>query len=370
MRKLRVLYCYRYGILGGVCTQLLNRLRYFDSSEGGLEIHLLFEHDCGISSSLAGRRHVYFSESLPRLVRRHRYEAVVVVDTENYLEQATRTRGHHRIVAEVHTSTGTGLQYLRSTRRWRADAFFVPSAYMKGVVEQRLGLHGSTRVEIMPNCIDADIIRPVTVQVPPRRPVLLWVGKIDAHKNWAAFVEIAATLRSRGADFECWVIGGETCEDEATVEMIESVSSAQLIDRWCWLDRIEYVDMPAVYSAAATSGGVLVSTSVDETFGMAVLESLLCGCPVVSSRVGAIEEIVVNRDYLSLFALDDIPGAADMVTVAFQSSARLRAELQRDGDHLRTRFDVAHVCHRYESCLRGICENPGLLTSSRRRATS
>ena len=31
--KMKLLYCYTYGILGGVCTQLINRLKVFEPTE-------------------------------------------------------------------------------------------------------------------------------------------------------------------------------------------------------------------------------------------------------------------------------------------------------------------------------------------------
>ena len=65
-----------------------------------------------------------------------------------------------------------------------------------------------------------------------------------------------------------------------------------IISRFRWLDRIENVNMPLLYSLVSERGGVNLVTSHCESFGMSVLESLLTGCPVVSTNVGALPEIL------------------------------------------------------------------------------
>jgi glycosyltransferase involved in cell wall biosynthesis len=122
--------------------------------------------------------------------------------------------------------------------------------------------------------------------------VLLWVGKLDDHKNWRGFLASARRLLDRRDDFDLWLAGGETAKDSVAEEMLDMARELKLLDRLRWLQRVEYRSMPVLYSLVAASGGLTVSTSCDESFGMTVAESLACGCPAAAAAVGALPEVL------------------------------------------------------------------------------
>jgi probable HAF family extracellular repeat protein len=39
------------------------------------------------------------------------------------------------------------------------------------------------------------------------RPIVLWVGRLDPHKNWRAYIEICRELHARNPEMEYWVVG-------------------------------------------------------------------------------------------------------------------------------------------------------------------
>jgi len=59
-----------------------------------------------------------------------------------------------------------------------------------------------------------------------------------------------------------------------------------------WFPSVEHKDMPALYRYVAASGGCLFSTSVRESFGVAVLEGMASGCPVVVPKASALVDLV------------------------------------------------------------------------------
>ena len=80
---MKILYCYRYGILGGVCTQILNRLGPL-MTRHGIETHLLFAEDHGISRTLGDYPHVYFESDPAKVLDRvtqGAFDLAVVIDT-------------------------------------------------------------------------------------------------------------------------------------------------------------------------------------------------------------------------------------------------------------------------------------------------
>ncbi len=350
---MKVLYCYRYGILGGVCTQLINRLRVLGDS-GRLEAHLLFSRDYGIGRTLDGYPYLYFEPDparLEQLVREHDFDAAVVIDTPEYLEVLSKMAGLP-LVTEVHTTVEQGLKYLED-RRWRTEGYIVPSEYSRRLLADRFGIGRAQPVEVVPNSLDAKLFPRVELETAPPHPVFAWVGKLDPHKNWHGFLQVGACLVERGVDAEFWLVGGETAPPARQAELIDQIERLGLHTRCRWFPRVEYRAMPRVYAAVRASGGMMIVTSQCESFGMSVLEALICGCPVVATRVGALPELAPDREYLRLYDFGSWAVAADMAAamVPPDEAARVRNVLDADHERLTTNYSCETVATRYLGAL-------------------
>jgi glycosyltransferase involved in cell wall biosynthesis len=286
---MKILFGYRYGILGGVCTQLINRLAGF-SRMPGMEVHFAFVKDYGISGVLGSYPHVLYApepDALRPYCEEAGIDAISIIDTPEMLDAVEGITTARKTFLEVHTTYDVGLEYLED-RRLAVDAVLVPSRYSERLVKERLA--SSTPIYRLQNCVDPESFSPLDRR-PPAVPIVLWVGKLDDHKNWRGFLEIAARLAERVPEVAFWLVGGATASAEAKEEFVEERRRAGLERKLHWARRIPYSVMPDIYRLVAASGGLHLVTSRDESFGMSVAESLLCGCPVVASRVGALPEL-------------------------------------------------------------------------------
>jgi len=68
-----------------------------------------------------------------------------------------------------------------------------------------------------------------------------------------------------------------------------------------WLHWIPQLDEPACLAELYASADCLVAPGVAETFGLAVLEALASGCPVVAADAGAIAEPLAGSDAALMF---------------------------------------------------------------------
>ncbi len=304
---MKILFAYRYGILGGVCTQLRNRVSGFGSVPE-VELHFAFMSDHGIAGTLAGER-VCFVDSAAALARycdRERVDVLSVIDTPELLGAARKARTLRRVVLEVHTTYPAGLRSLGGELPG-VDAILVPSAYSSRIVSAHLGARFP--IHQWSNCVAAATFYPVRrSHVEP--PIVLWVGKLDEHKNWRGLVEVGAALALKGMRPELWLVGGATAPNEVKQNLLNESFKAGLGTQLRWLDQVPYGTMARIYQIAAASGGLLLVTSRCESFGMAVAEALMCGCPVVASDVGAIAEVCADRVMLRLYPFGDYQRAA------------------------------------------------------------
>jgi len=87
---------------------------------------------------------------------------------------------------------------------------------------------------------------------------------------------------------------------------------------------IEDEELPALYSAASS----FVYPSLYEGFGMPPVEAMACGCPVICSARGSLEEVVGKAALI--VEPEDISSMEDALA-KFYSSSELRADFRQKG---------------------------------------
>jgi len=99
---------------------------------------------------------------------------------------------------------------------------------------------------------------------------------------------------------------------------------------------------------------LLLLPSADEAFGLAALEGLSCGVPVVATNVGGVPEVVEDGKSGFLLPVGDVGGMADAALALLADAARYAefrlAARRRAVEH----FDIAQIVPRYEAYYRDI----------------
>ena len=152
-------------------------------------------------------------------------------------------------------------------------------------------------------------------------------------------MQISKIVSQEHSGAEFWIIGGQTCPENKVQEVFDFAEEMGIISRFRWIDRIENVKMSSLYSLIAKRGGLSLVTSHCESFGMSVLESLLSGCPVVSTNVGALPEIIPESSYFQLYELADHQNGAQKAIEIISKSSDVNQELQSIRDALITKYD-------------------------------
>jgi glycosyltransferase involved in cell wall biosynthesis len=308
---MKVLFLYKYGILGGVCTQLHHRLLGLVDKE--IEVHCGFMTNHGAEELLGNLCTLHFSlapERIVELIEEVGFELVVIIDTEEYIHKIVDIKTPTKIVIEVHTSIERNLEYLSRLPSDLQLTFITVSDYMRHEVSKRIGVERN-KITVIANILDKSSFDFVRVE-PSKQdhpPPLIWVGKIDDHKNWELALEISSSLIKSGFNHELWIIGGHTASQATAEYFFSEIDQIGMIPHVKWFDKIEHDSMADFIRTGIQRGGVGLVTSKAESFGMSILESLVLGMPVVSSDTGAIPELCRNRDFLRLYSLND-PGAA------------------------------------------------------------
>lgn len=323
---MKVLFVYKYLTLGGVEAVL--RARLDGLAAAGIEAHAWFFHDYGGRSIFHGREdrlHVGPVEEGLRFARREGFDLLSSIDTEEVLPAFDGTAERPRLIMECHSAYLANIEYLRTLAPHRPAAVFTPSEGQRRLVLERVG--EGIAVRVVPNPLRREFVAaPPPFPAPPPRPVVAWIGRLDEHKNWRGFVEIAGRLGRRGVEHEAWIIG-KPVEADGPARLLEKAREEGVLRRLRWFGALPHGRIPAFLDAVRDSGGVVVSTSRGESFGLTIAEAMARRCAVAAPDMSPFPEFVEPGRTGALFT----PGsaaAADSIQELIASSA-LRADLGR-----------------------------------------
>jgi len=182
----------------------------------------------------------------------------------------------------------------------------------------------------------------------PGRPLILAVGGIEPRKGSDTLVRAIAALRRAGRRPVLAVIGGHSFQD---YRYYQEQVLASLPDLGLRLDEdvvllgtVPDAELPAWYAAA----DVLAFPSTKEGWGLAVLEAMSAGLPVVTSDLPVFREYLrPGRDAL-MVPVDDAPALAAALAAVLDDQ-RLADELRSAGLAVCERFSWARSAAEHQA---------------------
>jgi glycosyltransferase involved in cell wall biosynthesis len=133
---------------------------------------------------------------------------------------------------------------------------------------------------------DAERLRKVKEQYRLADDFLLFVGYLFPNKNFNNLLKGLRTVASE-IPHHLVVCGGRRWKYEADLEQVRVLG---LTNRVQFLDVVPQDHLVALLNLAAC----FAFPSLYESFGLAMVEAMACGCPVVAANTGALPEIAGN----------------------------------------------------------------------------
>ncbi len=118
----------------------------------------------------------------------------------------------------------------------------------------------------------------------------------------------------------------------------------------------EQRDMVALLSAA----DIFLLPSAQESFGLAALEAMACGVPVVASRVGGLPEVITDEVDGILRSVNDIDGMADAAVALLTDRVLHQGMATTAIRSVRARFCEERVVPMYERYYRNVLGGAGI----------
>jgi glycosyltransferase-like protein len=232
------------------------------------------------------------------------------------------------------------------------DQVLVVSEHWRDILQRDYG----TAAEVVPNGVDAARFQAADQALAGAlrrragaagRPLILAVGGIEPRKGSDTLVRAIASMRQPGRRPVLAVVGGHSFQDyrDYRERVLSSLPGLglRLDDDVVLLGTVDDAELPAWYAAA----DVLAFPSTKEGWGLAVLEAMSAGLPVVASDLPVFREYLrPGRDALLVPAGDPAALAAALTTVL--GDRRLADRLRSAGQQVCARFTWARSAARHQ----------------------
>ncbi len=187
-------------------------------------------------------------------------------------------------------------------------------------------------IDVIPNFVDTTRFQPAARDGGER--VIVHVSNFRPVKRSADAVRAFYLVRKK-TKAKLWMVG--TGPDAEAVRVMTEKLGIDDDVAWLGEERAIHEILP--------HADVMLSTSQFEGFGLAALEAMACGVPVVATEAGGITELVDDGVTGHLVPVGDVQAMAERSLQLFEASSARDASRQRAVD----RFDTSKIVPHYEA---------------------
>jgi glycosyltransferase involved in cell wall biosynthesis len=198
---------------------------------------------------------------------------------------------------------------------------------------------------VLPNCIDLATLPPPM----PREPTLLFAGRVVADKGADNFIAACALALPELPGWRAEMIGadrfGADSPETPFLRALRPKAAAAGVALLGWRPHDQ------VMAALARAGIAVVPSRWPEPFGLAALEAMASGAPLLCSARGGLPEVTGE----AAIRIDpDDPAALAAAMVALALDPARRAALERAGRARAARFDAPAAAVRLDALRRDV----------------
>lgn len=287
--------------------------------------------------------------------------------TSAYLARQVLGPGAPKVITTLHgtdiTLVGSDPTYLPITRFsiLASDLVTAPSEYLRAASRERLDLPAEAPIEVIPNFVDTARFAPAARRDRARlcplfsragaaaqalcdaSRVLVHISNFRALKRVGDVVEVFARVAAQTPAVLVMVGDGP---DRVAAE-------ARVRERGL-AERVTFVGKQENFVDWLPHADAFLLPSETESFGLAALEALSCGVPVVASAVGGLPEVVADGECGFLHPVGAVADMAASVLRLFTDGAlhaRLAAAARA---RALARFRMEPAIDRYEAAYRRV----------------
>ena len=165
----------------------------------------------------------------------------------------------------------------------------------------------------------------------PRNPkfVLGAIGRLSPEKGHIYLLRALADISN--IDYKCLIVGDGPSRDE-----LESYARKANLDK-----RVEFLGFQANVACAMSQMDAVIMPSLNETFGITIVEAFAMKKVVIASDAGGIPELVINEKTGLLFPAKDCAVLARKILYVYNNKEEAQAMAIRGYEYFKNNFTSA-----------------------------
>jgi N-acetyl-alpha-D-glucosaminyl L-malate synthase BshA len=251
-----------------------------------------------------------------------------------------------KVVTTLHgtdiTIVGMDRSYLPITRYGidQSDRVTAVSRYLREVTVKEFGVKRA--VDVVPNFVDGELYRPDGASeyarslFPPGDAVLVHVSNFRPVKRVADVLAVFDRVR-REVPARLLLVGDGP----------ERALAERTAERGGYADRTTFLGNVAAIETILPIGKLFLLPSDAESFGLAALEAMACGVPVIGTSAGGLPEVVTDGRQGYLRPVGDVDGMAAAALTLLRDAEKWRAFSDAARRQALEAFPAAQIVARY-----------------------
>jgi glycosyltransferase involved in cell wall biosynthesis len=168
--------------------------------------------------------------------------------------------------------------------------------------------------------------------------VLLWLGILMPHRRLEDAIDALAELRKRSLKAKLLIAGSDDAFPEYANSLRAQAIRLGLEHDVTFAGKIEDSEIRDFYCGC----DAFLFPNEHQTWGLAVLEAMACGCPVVVSKSAAVHEALLDNENGMVFPARSPAALADRIAILLNQPSLRRNIAERGMQLARTTFSWEH----------------------------
>jgi len=201
----------------------------------------------------------------------------------------------------------------------------------------------ATKIHVIPMGVDTTMLFTPDTAVRRHCQSLLFVGRLIKGKGVIVLIQALQRVLPKYPKITLHIVGYGP-EEFALKEYAQKYGMANNIQ---FLGAIANSDLPDLYRKAT----IFISPSLSEGFGLTLAEALACECPVVTTDIPAIRDLIIDGKTGTTVPTNDPEKLAEKILFLL-ANPELRQRLAVHGrNHVRQQYDWARTTERYRDLI-------------------